>query len=218
LGSEFPAPLQRPQPAQPRRQQVPRQAGELKQAQQLTRPLHRQHNRQWEPLHPAKDRRVPTPQQREDHTRVPPPRLAPQRSERVKQLPQPLTVKPVLHRQKNERRGRKKSRSRQRQVVAAKLKRNLKLSELHRKPPKVRAKERNRPDTARRSEARKASLARPQKAPKSKSSERFPSHFRFDTEFGAKHRSRSHDAVIRVYDGAGNVIETHEHKGELREW
>jgi hypothetical protein len=29
----------------------------------------------------------------------------------------------------------------------------------------------------------------------------------------AKHRSRSHDAVIRVYDEAGNVIETHEHKG-----
>jgi len=26
-------------------------------------------------------------------------------------------------------------------------------------------------------------------------------------------RSRSHDAVIRVYDAAGNVIETHEHKG-----
>jgi len=25
----------------------------------------------------------------------------------------------------------------------------------------------------------------------------------------AKHRSRSHDAVIRVYDAAGNVIETH---------
>jgi hypothetical protein len=24
------------------------------------------------------------------------------------------------------------------------------------------------------------------------------------------HRSRSHDAVIRVYDEAGNVIETHE--------
>ena len=34
----------------------------------------------------------------------------------------------------------------------------------------------------------------------------------------AKHRSRSHDAVIRVYDEAGNVIETHEHKGEFREW
>jgi hypothetical protein len=27
----------------------------------------------------------------------------------------------------------------------------------------------------------------------------------------AKFRSRSHRAVIRVYDGAGNVIETHEH-------
>jgi hypothetical protein len=34
----------------------------------------------------------------------------------------------------------------------------------------------------------------------------------------AMHRSRSHDAVIRVYDEAGNVIETHEHKGEFREW
>ena len=31
----------------------------------------------------------------------------------------------------------------------------------------------------------------------------------------AKHRSRSHDAVIRVYDDAGNVIETHEHKGDF---
>jgi len=30
--------------------------------------------------------------------------------------------------------------------------------------------------------------------------------------------SRSHDAVIRVYDEAGNVIETHEHKGEFNEW
>src|SRR5215475_3445247 len=29
----------------------------------------------------------------------------------------------------------------------------------------------------------------------------------------AKHCSLSHDAVIRVYDEAGNVIETHEHKG-----
>ena len=33
----------------------------------------------------------------------------------------------------------------------------------------------------------------------------------------AKFRSRSHDAVIRVYDAASNVIETHEHKGEFRE-
>jgi len=31
------------------------------------------------------------------------------------------------------------------------------------------------------------------------------------------HRSRSHDAVIRVYDAAGNVIETHEHAGDFRE-
>jgi hypothetical protein len=27
---------------------------------------------------------------------------------------------------------------------------------------------------------------------------------------------RSHDAVIRVYGAAGNVIETHEHKGEFK--
>ena len=30
----------------------------------------------------------------------------------------------------------------------------------------------------------------------------------------AMHHSRSHDVVIRVYDAAGKVIETHEHKGE----
>jgi hypothetical protein len=34
----------------------------------------------------------------------------------------------------------------------------------------------------------------------------------------AMHNSRSHDAVIRVYDAAGNVIETHEHKGDFREF
>jgi hypothetical protein len=33
----------------------------------------------------------------------------------------------------------------------------------------------------------------------------------------AKFRSRSHDAVIRVYDEAGAVIETHEHKGDFKE-
>jgi hypothetical protein len=33
----------------------------------------------------------------------------------------------------------------------------------------------------------------------------------------AEHRSRSHDAVIRVYDEAGDVIETHEHAGEFNE-
>jgi hypothetical protein len=26
------------------------------------------------------------------------------------------------------------------------------------------------------------------------------------------------DALIRVYDEAGNVIETHEHKGNFKEW
>jgi hypothetical protein len=29
--------------------------------------------------------------------------------------------------------------------------------------------------------------------------------------------SRSHDAVIRVYDAAGNVIETHEQAGDFKE-
>jgi hypothetical protein len=33
----------------------------------------------------------------------------------------------------------------------------------------------------------------------------------------AKHRSRSHEAVIRVYDAAGNVIETQEHAGDFKE-
>ena len=33
----------------------------------------------------------------------------------------------------------------------------------------------------------------------------------------AKFYSRSHDAVIRVCDAAGNVIETHEHTGDFRE-
>ena len=33
----------------------------------------------------------------------------------------------------------------------------------------------------------------------------------------AEHRSRSHHAVIRVYDGVGNVIETHGHAGEFKE-
>ena len=33
----------------------------------------------------------------------------------------------------------------------------------------------------------------------------------------AKFYSRSHDAVIRVYDDSGNVIETHEHAGDFKE-
>ena len=34
----------------------------------------------------------------------------------------------------------------------------------------------------------------------------------------AKFYSRSHDAVIRVYDAARNVIETHEHTSDFKEW
>jgi hypothetical protein len=35
----------------------------------------------------------------------------------------------------------------------------------------------------------------------------------------AKFRSRSHDAVIRVYDEAGNVIERHaQAAGDFKEW
>ena len=33
----------------------------------------------------------------------------------------------------------------------------------------------------------------------------------------AKFRSCSHDAVIRVYNATGNVIETHEHAGDFKE-
>jgi len=32
----------------------------------------------------------------------------------------------------------------------------------------------------------------------------------------SKVRSRSHHAVVRVYDAAGNLIETHEHKGDFK--
>jgi hypothetical protein len=34
----------------------------------------------------------------------------------------------------------------------------------------------------------------------------------------AKFYSQSDDAVIRVYDERGNVIETHEHAGQFKEW
>jgi len=30
--------------------------------------------------------------------------------------------------------------------------------------------------------------------------------------------SRSRDAVIRVYDDAGDMIETHEYAGDFKEW
>ena len=34
----------------------------------------------------------------------------------------------------------------------------------------------------------------------------------------AKFYSRSHDAVIRVYDAGDNVIKAHERAGEFKEW
>jgi hypothetical protein len=34
----------------------------------------------------------------------------------------------------------------------------------------------------------------------------------------ARSYSRSHPALIRVYDDAGNVVETHEHKGDFKKW
>jgi hypothetical protein len=34
----------------------------------------------------------------------------------------------------------------------------------------------------------------------------------------AMHSSHSHDAVIRIYDAAGNVIEAHEHPGDFEAW
>jgi hypothetical protein len=37
-------------------------------------------------------------------------------------------------------------------------------------------------------------------------------------EFHIGFRLIAHNAVIRVYDDAGNVIETHEHKGDFKEW
>jgi hypothetical protein len=33
----------------------------------------------------------------------------------------------------------------------------------------------------------------------------------------AEHHSRSHDAVIRVYDAGGNAIQIHEHEGDFKE-
>ena len=39
-----------------------------------------------------------------------------------------------------------------------------------------------------------------------------------ETVTDAKFFSRSHDAVIRICDDAGNVIQTYEHKGNFKEW
>jgi len=34
----------------------------------------------------------------------------------------------------------------------------------------------------------------------------------------AQFYSRSHDAVIRVHDDVGNVIQSYEHKGDFNKW
>jgi len=34
----------------------------------------------------------------------------------------------------------------------------------------------------------------------------------------ARFYSPSHDALIQVYDDAGTVIETHEQRGDFKEW
>jgi hypothetical protein len=36
--------------------------------------------------------------------------------------------------------------------------------------------------------------------------------------FNADDSAVSHNAVIRVYDQAGALIETHEHTGDFKEW
>ena len=43
------------------------------------------------------------------------------------------------------------------------------------------------------------------------------SNYWYTKAIGEVFRSRSHRAVIRVHDAAGNVIETHEHAGDFKE-
>jgi len=42
--------------------------------------------------------------------------------------------------------------------------------------------------------------------------------FKPNARRSAEFFSRSLDAVIRIYDEAGNVIKTHEHAGDFKEW
>ena len=46
----------------------------------------------------------------------------------------------------------------------------------------------------------------------------FPPHRILDAIGYAKFYSRRHDSGIRVYDETGNVIEAHEHKGDIKAW
>jgi hypothetical protein len=43
------------------------------------------------------------------------------------------------------------------------------------------------------------------------------SHLATDAIEFAQFYSRSHNALIRVYDDVGNVIETHKHAGDFKE-
>ena len=137
MGLEFPAALRRPQPAQPR--QLARLQRLARQQVRIQRQARQQARRQ---VRRFKGRPLPTPQMAEERTRVRPRPRAQRQSERVKQLLPPLTAEPVLHHLRNERQVRNKSSSR-RQVVAAKLKRNLRLSELQ---PKERPRARKQRD------------------------------------------------------------------------
>ena len=115
---EFLAVLQRPQPAQPR--QRGRAQRPVRQQVRTQRQARQQARRQ---VSQCKDRPLPTPQKGEEHIRV---RLRPraqQQSGRVKQLlrafrSEPLNERPVRH---------KSRRNQLRQVVAAKLERDLKV-------------------------------------------------------------------------------------------
>ncbi len=115
---QFLAVLQRLLAEQPRRR-ARQQVRTQRQAQQQARGR----------VHRRENRRLPTPRQGEEHTRVRPQPRAQRRPGHVKQLLQTFPVEPVLHHPKNERRVRNKKR-RRRRVIAAKPERDLKVSEL----------------------------------------------------------------------------------------
>ena len=126
MGLEFPAALQRPQPAQPRQRGRPQRPA--RQQVRTQRQARQQARRQ---VSQCKDRPLPTQQKGEEHIPV---RLRPrarQQSGRVKQLLRAFPSELV-----NERRVRKKSRGSQlRQVVAAKPERDLKVRKLRQRRP-----------------------------------------------------------------------------------
>ena len=114
---EFLAALQRPRPAQ-RRQPGPKRLARPQVRIQLPAPQQaRRQVRLWQ------DQPLRTPQKGGEHTRAPPPQPEPQRSKRVKQLLRAFPNEPLNERQV----ANKSRRSQLRQVVAAKLERDLKV-------------------------------------------------------------------------------------------